>query len=74
MAYTPEMSLESSRTLRRIAWALDKPMTQTMEFVMRNITMFIDPGKICDKCKDKSICRECIFSKENHKSCNQVFQ
>ena len=74
MAYTPEMSLQSSRILRRIAWANGKPMTKTIELVMKSITMFIDPKKICAKCKDNSICKECIFSKENHKSCNQVFQ
>lgn len=74
MAYTPEMSQEASRTLRRIAWALGKPMTRTLDFVMKNITLFIDPEKICGKCKDASICKACIFSKENHKSCNQVFQ
>lgn len=74
MAYTPEMTLESSRILRRLAWALGKPMTQTIGFVMKNITLFIDPGKICEKCKDKSICNECIFSKQNHQVCNQVFQ
>lgn len=74
MAYTPELSLEGSQTLRRIAWALDKPMTEAIEIVVKNITMFINPEKVCAKCKDKSICRECIFSEENHKSCNQIFQ
>jgi hypothetical protein len=33
MAYTPELSLESSRTLRRISWAMGVPMTQGIEFV-----------------------------------------
>ncbi len=74
MAYTPEMSMESSRILRRLAWTLGKPMTKTMEFVMQNITLFINPKKICAKCKDKSICQKCIFNEQNHKSCNQVFQ
>jgi hypothetical protein len=36
--------------------------------------MFIDRKKICSKCKDNSICQECIFSNKNHKVCNQVFQ
>ena len=74
MAYTPELSLESSQTLRRIAWALEKPMTQTLEFVMKNITLFIDREKICAKCKDTSICKDCIFSKENHQVCPKAFQ
>ena len=73
MAYTPEMSREGSQTLRRIAWALGKPMTQTLEFVMKNITLFIDPKKICNKCRDNSICSKCAFSDQNHHSCNQIF-
>jgi hypothetical protein len=42
MAYTPELSLKSSQTLRRIAWALDKPMTKSLELLVLNFTMFID--------------------------------
>ena len=74
MAYTPELSMESSRIIRRIAWSLDKPMTQTMEIVVRNITMFIDRGKICEKCRDNSICNECIFNDKNHKVCEILIQ
>lgn len=72
MAYTPEMSLKSSQTLRRIAWALDKPMTQSLELVVQNFTMFINREKICSKCKDPSICQECIFSNQNHKVCSKI--
>jgi hypothetical protein len=72
MAYTPELSLESSQTLRRIAWALDKPMTEAIEIVIKNITMFIDPKKVCEKCRDNSLCSDCIFSPKNHKVCNKL--
>ena len=74
MAYTPEMSLQASQTLRRIAWALDKPMTKSLDFLVKGITMFIDPKKICSKCRDNSICDECIFNGRNHKSHTKVFQ
>jgi hypothetical protein len=30
MAYTPELSLKHSCALRRLAWALDIPMTKVM--------------------------------------------
>jgi len=33
MAYTPELSMKSSRTLRRISWALGVPMTRGIEYV-----------------------------------------
>jgi hypothetical protein len=36
MAYTPELSLRSSCTLRRISWALGVPMTEGIEFVCSN--------------------------------------
>ena len=42
MAYTPELSLESSRTLRRIAWALGVPMTQAIERVFEYMPKFLD--------------------------------
>jgi hypothetical protein len=71
MAYTPELSLEGSQTLRRIAWSLDKPMTETIEIVVKNITMFIDSKKVCAKCKDKSLCSSCIFSDQNHRVCKK---
>ena len=74
MAYTPELSMESSRIIRRIAWSLDKPMTQTMEILVKNITMFIDRKKICSKCRDNSFCNECIFSDKNHKVCGKLIQ
>ncbi len=74
MAYTPELSLKASQTLRRIAWALEKPMTETIDIVMENITMFIDPQKVCVKCKDDSLCQECIFSNQNHKACSKAIQ
>ncbi len=51
MAYTPELSLESSRTLRRIAWALGVPMTQAIERVFEYMpsswieTRFVRPAR-----------------------------
>ncbi len=74
MAYTPELSLKSSQTLRRIAWALDKPMTETLELIVRNFSTSLDRKKICSQCRDNSICQECVFNALNHKVCGQVFQ
>ena len=36
MAYTPELSQEGSATLRRLAWSLNKPMTQTLEIIVED--------------------------------------
>ena len=62
MAYTPELSDYHSGTLRRIAWALGKPMTQAINMIFDNVDRFIDPAKVCDKCKDKTICESCYFN------------
>ena len=65
MAYTPELSQQSSCTLRRIAWALEIPMTKAMERIFDHIPMIVDTNKICLKCQDKTKCRICIFNNKN---------
>ena len=62
MAYTPELSFQSSCTLRRIAWALGVPMTQAIERVFEYMPKFLDRDKVFDACRDKSKCCECLFS------------
>ncbi len=61
MAYTPELSQESSCTLRRIAWALGVPMTKAIEMVFDHIQKIVDSEKVCEMCRDKSRCDECVF-------------
>ncbi|MFH1983208.1 MAG: hypothetical protein ABIL58_15300 [Pseudomonadota bacterium] len=67
MAYTPELSLKSSSTLRRIAWALDLPMTQTIERVFEHLPQILDQEKVCRACRDKTRCQHCSFSPEFQK-------
>jgi hypothetical protein len=64
MAYTPELSKRSSSILRRIAWALERPMTETMEMIFDSMPRMLDQDKICAMCKDRSQCKGCIFNKE----------
>ncbi|MFC1816437.1 hypothetical protein ACFL0M_10995 [Thermodesulfobacteriota bacterium] len=61
MAYTPELSLKASSTLRRISWGLDVPMTQGIEFVFEYIPKIVDRKKVCQGCRDKSKCSGCVF-------------
>ena len=65
MAYTPELSIRSSRTLRRISWALGIPMTKGIEFVFEYLPKILDSEKICQGCRDKSRCTKCAFSINN---------
>ena len=62
MAYTPQVSAYHSSTLKRISWALGKPMTKVIDTVFDNVDTFIDPGKVCEKCKDRSRCENCYFN------------
>jgi hypothetical protein len=61
MAYTPELSGKSSSTLRRIAWALGVPMTRAIEEVFDYLPNILDSKKVCELCKDKTRCPECVF-------------
>jgi len=62
MAYTPELSQRSSCTLRRIAWALQIPMTEAIDMVFDYIPVVLDKNKVCDGCRDKSRCNDCDFN------------
>jgi hypothetical protein len=62
MAYKPELSYKSSCTLRRIAWALNVPMTKAIERVFEHLPKILDRNKVCNECRDKSKCCECVFS------------
>ncbi len=66
MAYTPELSQESSSALRRIAWALEIPMTKAMERIFDHLPMIVDKKKICLKCQDKTKCKTCSFNNNNN--------
>jgi len=61
MAYTPEFSMKASSTLRRIAWAVGKPMTKTAEDIMDFLPQILDKKEVCKKCRDKSKCKTCVF-------------
>jgi len=63
MAYTPELSFEDSCTLRRIAWALDMPMTRAMEHIFEYLPTKIESYRVCEKCRDKTKCEDCAFNR-----------
>ena len=64
MAYTPELDLYHSATLRRIAWAMDVPMTKAIGEVFDYLGSTLDYKKICSACRDKSKCHSCPFNKK----------
>jgi hypothetical protein len=72
MAYTPELSKKESGALRRIAWALQVPMTKAMTEVFAHVARDIDNEKICMSCKDKSFCDQCPFNKNEKEVSNEI--
>jgi len=68
MAYTPELSFRNSCNLRRLAWSLNKPMTQTLEIVVEEYSKSVEQEQICKLCRDKTKCSHCVFN--NRKTFN----
>lgn len=64
MAYTPELSAKYSSVLRRLAWAMDQPMTTTIRVILETAVDRCDKSFVCMKCKDKSKCEDCPFKNE----------
>ncbi len=62
MAYTPELSMKSSCTLRRISWALGVPMTEGIDLVFDYLPKILDRDRVCQGCRDQSKCAECAFN------------
>ncbi len=65
MAYTPELTLKSSRMLRRISWGLGVPMTKGIEIIFDFLPQILDRNKVCQGCRDKSKCSECSFNNQS---------
>ena len=61
MAYTPELSQEYSGLLRRLAWALRRPMTETLERTLDHAVMAVDWRLVCMSCRDTEFCGRCAF-------------
>ena len=64
MAYTPELTQHHSAILRRIAWAMQMPMTKALEDVFEYLGRTLDPVPICSACRDKTRCSSCPFNRK----------
>jgi hypothetical protein len=61
MVYTPQISVGSSVSVRRLAWYLDLPMTKTLDEVVSKLPSLFPAGYVCGKCRDTKRCAECVF-------------
>ena len=63
--YSPNFSETACVSVRRLAWAFNLPMTQTMDHMIEMLLSQVDPARVCLSCKDKSRCSKCIFTKQS---------
>ena len=59
--YTPQFSDMATVSVRRLAWALNKPMTHTVDIMVKLLPLVVDKSKVCLVCKDKTKCQGCCF-------------
>ena len=60
--YTPQFSEMATVSIRRLAWAVGKKMTTTVDHMVHLMLMVYKPAAVCSHCQDKSKCEACIFS------------
>jgi recombinational DNA repair protein RecR len=59
--YSPQFSGFAAVSVRRLAWAMGKPMPAAVDLMVRLLPSVLDPAKVCLACKDSSKCQGCIF-------------
>jgi hypothetical protein len=59
--YTPQFSEMAVISVRRLAWAMGKPMPKAVDLMVRLMPSIVDPAKVCLSCQDSAKCQECIF-------------
>ena len=59
--YSPQFSALSAVSVRRLAWALSKPMPATVDIMVQLLPHVLNSAKVCQSCRDKSKCADCAF-------------
>jgi hypothetical protein len=62
--YTPQFSEMATVTVRRLAWALNIPMTKTVDIIFKELGLIFPSSEICPKCKDGTKCHACAFNNQ----------
>ncbi|MDR1127733.1 MAG: hypothetical protein LBL20_00335 [Treponema sp.] len=62
--YSPQFSGLAAVSVRRLAWAMGKPMPATVDLIVRLLPSVLDPANVCLACKDNSKCKLCAFSQQ----------
>jgi hypothetical protein len=59
--YTPRFSALAAVSVRRLAWSVGKPMPATVDLMVKLVSSFVEPKKVCLSCKDNTRCVDCSF-------------
>ena len=62
--YGPSLSAIAAVSVRRLAWAMGKPMSEAIEVMAKSLPANLDPGKVCLACRDNSCCSSCVFGNQ----------
>jgi hypothetical protein len=63
--YSPQFSQLAAVSVRRLAWAMGKPMPAAVDIMVKLLPSIVNPSKVCLLCKDKAKCQACTFSKQS---------
>ena len=59
--YTPQFSELATVSVKRLAWAIGKPMPAAVDLMVKLLPSIVDPAKVCLACKDNTKCQSCTF-------------
>jgi hypothetical protein len=62
--YSPQFSELAAVSVRRLAWALAKPMPAAVDHMVSLLPSLVDPSKVCLSCQDSSRCSSCVFCQQ----------
>ncbi|MCL2186941.1 MAG: hypothetical protein FWB86_13990 [Treponema sp.] len=61
LQYSPKLTAQATEAIRRISWARGKPMTKILNALIMALPAIISTQNICNTCKNRSKCNNCIF-------------
>jgi len=59
--YSPPFSALATVSVRRLAWAMGKPMPAAVDVMVKSLPSILDPAKVCLACRDNTRCSSCVF-------------
>jgi hypothetical protein len=65
MSYSPQLSKSATVSVRRLAWAMDLKMTETVKIMAKLLPYQFSRSKVCLACQDKKGCDFCFFFLKN---------